>query len=309
MLQKLQTKIQDNPLAVIVLIAALSTFLILSVVAIMQPGIHADPPANNTTNETQQNLVTNQTLNTQNVVLSHYNATTAQKTTKTSLTIYRNNTTAYVQNTKLDQNNYQSFTREITGNTNEIWVKSNNTTTLFYDYQTETVTKPNDIDLEERQTQTRFIRTLLNAGKYNYITSSPTGKSHFTLTEITNKSQLLFAFPAVPNDENATITSTQINGVIQNGQVKQINGSFQHTISYQDTIGANGNTTQNITKTTNYRFTFTTTTDKTTYTIQKPSWVSEYETEQNTTTNETPSNTTRTQSSNTTNTQTPTQTT
>lgn len=255
-----------------------------------------EPTQTPTQEQPKQPTLDNIEFNETESLESHRTAVMERSLHETSLSVYRNNSTAYVQRTATSDTQLFSFTRDVRGETTEIWVQSDPSQNLRYTYETENVTNITTQNYEQRRTQGQFLRYALSAGEYKFTNVSITGQSTFRLTNITDSKQLALAIPGVSHQTNATITNTSINGTLENGQITRFEGTFDYTIKASPETNAAGNVTNNSTDnvTTTYRFVLTVDNTAENISVQKPDWVTQYETEMEATkpANETETNST-----------------
>lgn len=247
------------------------------------PSQPEQPTETPTQEQPKQQTLDDIEFNQTDLLNSHRKAVMERSLHETSLTVYRNNSTAYVQETAASDTRLFSFTRDERGETTELWVQSDPAKTLRYTYETENVTTVTNANYEQRRTQDDFLQYAFNAGDYKFTNVSITGPSTFRLTNLTDTEQLKLAIPAVSHRTNATITNTSINGTFENGHITRLEGTFDYTIESGPETNAAGNVTNNSTTkiTTDYRFLLTVDNNADNISIQKPTWVTEYETATN----------------------------
>lgn len=283
--------LKENPLVIgVVLILVVGSGGLGFFLGMSPPS--TEDPTPTPTPEQQPQTLDDIEFNSTELLASHQETVQSHSLHKTTFAVYRNNETAYVQETTASDTQLLSFTRHSSGKTTELWAQSNPSQTLIYNYETENVTESRTADFEDRRTQDVSLQYLLNSGEFKYTNVSITGESNFRLTNLTDEEQFKLAIPAVSHRTNATLSNVSVNGTFENGHITHLEGTFEYTTESGPQRNAAGNVTNNTTTTNtiDYKFVISVDTNGDNITLQEPSWVSEYET-QSSEANETETNT------------------
>lgn len=192
-----------------------------------------------------------------------YSISLTAERVNTNTNTTNNSTLLYAQTATVDDNTTHIETTSRSGNTVEVWATPD--TITKYNRTTGEKTQLPETPTDA-QTQHTFLKQILLTGNYEFTEVSVTGPSRFKLTQVTDKDQLLYAYPGLTGTNNGTIENVTITGMFQSGMIADVHGTFDYTPQAQNA------------STTTYSFTIDV--QRPLPPIQTPDWV------QNTTTTE-----------------------
>lgn len=236
------------------------------------------PPSNNTQTPTTNS--SNIAFNGSELVQSHQTKLDTQQPYKLTLTSAakppKNATLRvfYAETVQVQHNGTHITTGPVEDGQTEMWVTANQT--LLYYADNDTVEETTLTRLDDRQTKYLFLKQMFDAGEFKYTNISVTGESTFVMTELTNKEQLLYAYPGLSGQTEGEVRNVTISGTVQNGVVTQLNGTFDFK-----PIPAEENASQEFKE---QRYTFNFTINTSVQPQSSPIWTQQYTPENNTTT-------------------------